>query len=158
MVKRTVCFSVCAVLLLSGTASAQGLDGMVVLKGVCSPKSHIAEGRIGEDLTRRQSRFFCDAAVITTPNGQAGRRLVNFAESRSHTRPPIGFAGTMVERDIMQVHRVYLQSGQALAVSDGYCKFFSTNKAIHGIACGAKIDNGGRRTVPIVAFDGRVQS
>jgi hypothetical protein len=31
--------------------------------GICDPSSHIAEGPIGSDLTKRQSRFYCNSAV-----------------------------------------------------------------------------------------------
>ena len=42
-----------------------GISDIQFVKGKCSPGSHIAEGDIGEDLTERQSRFYCDSAVIS---------------------------------------------------------------------------------------------
>jgi len=41
-------------------------DDAAIVKDECEPESHIAEGAIGEDLTKRQSRFFCDSAIITS--------------------------------------------------------------------------------------------
>ena len=35
-----------------------------VVSGQCLSSSHTAEGPIGSDLTQRQSRFFCDSAVV----------------------------------------------------------------------------------------------
>ena len=139
--------------LASCSAFAVGFDDLEVVKGRCSPKSHIAEGRVGTDLTKNQSRFFCDAVAIMPINGDPRHVLLTFSESKSHTRPQIGYAGLMVDDEMMQVQRVYLQSGVAIPADDGACKIFRKGGRISGIACGAKSDQGGRRTVPIVAFE-----
>jgi hypothetical protein len=141
---------------VTGGRALAGPDGdgsMIVLKGVCNEKSHIAEGSRTEDLTKRQSRFFCDSAVIIHPNGDPKRVLITFTESQSNTGPQIGFAGSVSEPDMAQISRVYLRSGVATAADDGACKFFRKDGKITSLFCGAKLDIGERRTVPIVAFE-----
>ena len=146
--------SVIALLLASmpAAAEAQGFRDLTVLDGRCTPKSHVAEGRIGTDLTKAQSRFFCDSVAIIPINGDPRHVLLTFSEKRSHTRPQIGFSGYMPEPDMIQVQRVYLQSGVATLVDDGACKLFRKQGRIDSLVCGAKIDQGDRRTVPVVAF------
>lgn len=139
--------------LASTGAFAVGFNDLEVVKGRCSPSSHIAEGRVGTDLTKNQSRFFCDAVAIMPINGNPRHVLLTFSESRSHTRPQIGYAGLMVDDQMIQVQRIYLQSGVAIPADDGACKIFRKGGRISGIACGAKSDQGGRRTVPVVAFE-----
>lgn len=124
-----------------------------VLKGRCDSSSHIAEGPIGEDLTKRQSRFFCDAAVIASFSDDPRHRLIQFADSQSNHKAPLGFGGLMQDAAIMNVRSVYLEISNASVAADGGCKFFFKDNKISGIACGAKIDEGNRRTVPVVAFD-----
>lgn len=136
-------------------AHAQGFPEMTILKGSCSEKSHIAEGKLGTDLTRNQARFFCDSVVIMPINGNPRHVLLTFAESQSHTRPQLGFAGVMEDRQMVDVQRVYLTSGKATPVDEGACKFFYKGSRITGVFCGGKIDQGDRRTVPIVAFERR---
>lgn len=119
----------------------------------CAPESHIAEGAIGKDLTKRQSRFFCDAAVITFFSDNSKHVMIQFAESKSTHPRQIGYAGMMEGAEIMNVSSVYLESGQPSPVSEGYCKFFFKEKNISGISCGAKVDEAGRRTVPVVGFN-----
>lgn len=142
-----------ALSLVSTAGHAIGFNDLEVVKGRCTPKSHIAEGRVGFDLTKNQSRFFCDAVAIMPINGNPRHVLLTFSESKSHTRPQIGFAGLMVDDQMIQVQRVYLQSGVATPADDGACKIFRKGGSISGIFCGAKSDQGGRRTVPIVAFE-----
>lgn len=138
---------------LGTLAHAKSLRGPIFLEGACIENSHIAEGMQGEDLTKRQSRFFCNSVVITNPNNDPSRVLFSFAEKQSETGRPIGFAGRFDGQDIVQVERVYLGSGPAQTVDDGACKIFRKTGQISGISCGAKIDSGDRRTVPIVGFD-----
>ena len=42
------------------SAVAEQLRDMRVLNGRCAEKAHTAEGPVGSDLTKRQSRFFCE--------------------------------------------------------------------------------------------------
>ena len=89
------------VLLAALWASARSnavADDTTIVKGQCAPESHIAEGAIGDDLTKRQSRFFCDAG---------GYHL-------------IGYPGMMEDTEIMNVSSVYLESGQSTPVSEGF--------------------------------------
>lgn len=148
-------FALALGLSLASTAAAyaMGFSDLEVVKGSCSPKSHIAEGRVGADLTKNQSRFFCDAVAIMPINGNPRHVLLTFTESKSHTRPQIGYAGLMVDDEMIQVQRFYLQTGVAIPADDGACKIFRKGGRISGITCGAKSDQGGRRTVPIVSFE-----
>ena len=141
-----------AALFFSVPCSADIKD-VQVLKGKCGKGSHISEGRIGEDLTKRQSRFFCDSAVIGFFDNNNQHVMVQFAESQSHNNIQLGFAGIMSEDgQMLSVSNVYLGNKQ-VQVSEGYCKFFFKNKHMSGIACGAPVDEGDRRTVPVVEFN-----
>jgi hypothetical protein len=142
-----------ALSLVSTAGHAIGFTDLEVVKGHCAPSSHIAEGRVGTDLTKNQSRFFCDAVAIMPINGNPRHVLLTFTESKSHTRPQIGYAGLMLDDQMLQVQRIYLQNGVATPADEGYCKIFRKGGRISGIACGAKSDQGGRRTVPIVSFE-----
>ena len=128
------------------------LTDMQIVKGQCGKESHIAEGNIGEDLTKRQSRFYCDSAVISFFDHKNEHVMVQFAESKSHNNTQLGFAGFMNEDgQIMDVNTVYLGDKQ-VQVSAGNCKFFFKNKHMDSIGCAAPIDEGSRRTVPVVGF------
>jgi len=125
-----------------------------IVKGECSAKSHIAEGNIGDDLTKRQARFYCDSAVISFLNNDNKRILIQFVESRSNHIPPLAFAGLMVGGgQTWSVQRVYLEPLKPIPATDGACKFFFDSKNLTQIFCAAKIDEGGRRTVAMVVFD-----
>ena len=126
---------------------------MRVVKGKCGKGSHIAEGQIGEDLTKRQSRFFCDSAVINFFDNKNRHIMVQFLESQSHSNMLLGFSGIMQDDgQILNVNRVYL-GNKKVEVSEGHCKFFFKKKHMSGIACGAPVDEGDRRTVPVVEFN-----
>jgi hypothetical protein len=128
----------------------------IVVNGQCTAESHIAEGAIGDDLTKRQSRFFCDSAVITVfgENKFPKNVMVQFVETKSTHDPQIGYAGQMDDENILNVFNVYLEAGRPPSkASDGACKFFYNGDALSSMACGAKIDEAGRRTVPIVVFN-----
>jgi hypothetical protein len=123
------------------------------LTGTCEPSSHTAEGPLGSDLTKRQSRFFCDSAVIAFFDDYKGHVMIQFVQKQAHHTPILGFAGK-VEDDgiIMKIDHVYLKEGQATTVSDGLCKFFLKNRQMSGIFCGMMVDETGRRTTAVVAF------
>lgn len=137
---------------LGVAAHAATSKSPVFLEGACDEQSHIAEGLQTEDLTKRQSRFFCDSAIMINPNNDPSRLLVTFTEKQSETRQSIGFAGRFGDKDMIQVERVYLGGGDPIQVDDGACKIFRTNGRITSMFCGAKIDKGNRRTVPLVSF------
>lgn len=150
---RRLLVSACMLTFAAVGANAQGFPEPTILKGSCSDKSHIAEGRIGADLTKNQARFFCDSVVIIPIDGNPRHVLLTFAELQSHTRPQIAFAGMMTDRQMVDVQRVYLSTGKATPMDDGACKFFYKGPRISGVFCGGKIDQGERRTVPLVAFE-----
>jgi hypothetical protein len=125
-----------------------------IVSGTCEATSHTAEGQLGEDLTKRRSRFFCDTAVITFFDKPDGHVMVQFLQKSSLHEPTIGFAG--IKKDggqIAELDKIYLEPGNATKVSEGACKFFVSQGRLTGIMCAAKIDEGNRRTVAIVAFD-----
>lgn len=135
-------------------AEADGPTDIQVVKGKCNAQSHIAEGPIGADLTKRQSRYFCDVAIISFFDRTSSHLMVQFSEKQSHHGAILGFAGTMdADGQVLEVDRVYLEPGKATPATDGACKFFFERKEMTSIVCGAKIDEGNRRTVPVVAFD-----
>jgi len=139
-------------MVLGVAAHAETSKSPVFLEGVCDEQSHIAEGWQTEDLTKRQSRFFCDSAIMINPNNDPSRLLVTFTEKQSETSQSIGFAGHFGDKDMIQVERIYLGGGDPIPADDGACKIFRTNGRITGLFCGAKIDKGKRRTVPLVSF------
>ena len=126
-----------------------------VIDGICSQDSHTAEGQIDSDLTKRQSRFFCNAAIIINYNDYKGHLLVQFAAKEASHSQLLAFAGRLDNENIMKVEHLYLGGAKPITVSDGYCKFFLKDQGISGIACGVKVDETGRRTVAIVGFDAR---
>ena len=131
---------------------ASEITNLQAVKGKCEKASHIAEGAIGEDLTKRHSRFFCDSAVISSFDEDSRHIMVLFSESKSVNNMHIGFAGFMEEDgQIMNVSRVYLGK-KKIEVTEGHCKFFFKNRHMHSVSCGAPVDENGRRTVPIVSF------
>jgi hypothetical protein len=137
---------------VSGRA-AQPSD-IEIVRGTCDPSSHTAEGQIGADLTKRQSRFFCNSAVITFFDDYKGHVMIQFAQKESHHGLILAFAG-QVQNDgiMMSVDHVYLAAGVPTTVSDGGCKFFFKNRHMSGIFCGAVVDETGRRTAAVVAFN-----
>ena len=151
-----VALAAASVLITHFEASAQMPEpnDIDVVIGNCQPTSHVAEGPIGTDLTKRQSRFFCNSASITFFPNYKGHVMVQFAQKESNHGPMLGFSGKMdADGIIMDVERVYLTQGTPMPVSDGVCKFFFKNKHISGIFCGAKVDESGRRTSAVLAFD-----
>jgi hypothetical protein len=142
-----------ALLELSLMARPVRADDTQIVTGTCEKSSHTAEGPLGSDLTQRQSRFFCDTAIITFFDDYKGHVLVQFSEKRSHHGPILGFSGRVEDDGIMMpVDHVYLTEGPPTTVSDGWCKFFFKNRHISGIFCGMRVDETGRRTAAIVGF------
>jgi hypothetical protein len=77
--KRAVFFGVALAALRASAPSNAVADDLTVVKGQCTPESHIAEGAIGEDLTKRQSRFFCDSAVVSVFSDNPKHVMIQFA-------------------------------------------------------------------------------
>jgi hypothetical protein len=146
-----------AVMGFAGPAMAQ----ITMLSGECEEISHTAEGPLGTDLTKRQSRFYCDSAVLT---GSGNHILVQFTDKGSNrpaTGSILGFAGGPLRNDtagagvMMDVPRVYLAAnGKATSTDAGWCKLFlNSNSDLTELYCGVKIDYpNGRRLVASIAF------
>lgn len=124
-----------------------------VIKGRCASPSHVASGRVTEDLTKKQSRFFCDSAIIMRFDEAGKHRLIQFLDSNANHSRILGFGGLMQDRAILAVKTVYLETARSVAASEGACKLFYNENRIAEIFCGAKVDEGDRRTVPIVTFE-----
>jgi hypothetical protein len=141
------------------SAAQSGVSNIQVVNGTCSSSSNTAEGPLGSDLTKRQSRFYCDTAAITFFDDYPGHVLIDFSQKESKHSPIIGFAGRFEARQLedggrmMQIYNVYLGTGEATTVSDGWCKLFFKSQQLSGIGCSMKVDETGRRTVAIVTFD-----
>jgi hypothetical protein len=136
--------------------AAASMSKPYIVNGTCDSSSHTAEGSVGDDLTNRRSRFYCDAAVIAFFDDYDGHALIQFAQKESHHSPILGFSGK-IENDgvMMPVDHVYLAVGQPTTVSDGWCKLFYKNHRVSDIICGMKVDETGRRTTAIVSFNAR---
>ena len=143
-----------AALLLGGLivpADAQDLSSTQIYNGQCTTLSHIAEGGVNEDLTKRRSRYFCDTAVISILDDNLNRVMVQFSEKRSHHGQPIAFAGIRVGRDL-KVERVYLTPGTPIFVTEGTCSFFFDKDRLSDAVCGAEIIEEDRKTVVVAIF------
>ncbi len=139
---------------------AQAVGNIYTAKGICKPSSSTAEGPLGSDLTDRQSRFYCDTAVISFFGNDKGHLLIDFSEKESKHPQVLGFAGQVLGGSMtseygvtLQVKNVYLRTGEPTTVSDGTCTLFFKDLQLSGIGCAMKVDETGRRTVAIVAFD-----
>ncbi len=86
------------------------VDKPRIIKGECGPESHIADGRIGEDPSKKESRFFCNSAVIITFSDDPKHRLIEFVQSKSEHAPQIGYGGLMEDAEMMTVRNIYLVS------------------------------------------------
>ena len=137
----------------AGTAvERSSIELRQILKDQCDPTSHVAEGPVGEDLTKRRSQFFCDRAAIASFDDDPKHRTISFSESQSNLTSSLSFAGLMDGDDLMTVRNVYLEVGRRSIASEGACRLFLKKGLISSIVCGSKIDEGNRRTVPIVTF------
>jgi hypothetical protein len=141
-----------ALLVVPLAAPPSWAQSATILSGQCGQESHIAEGQIGEDLTQRQSRFFCNAAVMNTIPNRPGQALVQFTQREAHRVNILGFAGTLVPGDMMSVQRIYFTPSQPTTIQEGVCKFFYQGHRLTSIFCGGKVDEGQRRTVALVVF------
>ena len=126
---------------------------MTGVRGACGPKSHLARGPVGTDLTHSQTPFFCDAVVLNFFDAQNRHVMVNFAK-KDATREILAFSGIM-ESDgaLMNVQKVYFEPGKPTYVDVGACKLFFAKRHMMGIFCGGKIDADGQRTVANITFD-----
>jgi hypothetical protein len=139
--------------LLLGISQATALDvpGTEIHDGQCTADSHIAEGGVNEDLTKRQSRYFCDSAVISSLNRGDTRFMIQFSEKRAHHNTVLGFAGH-TDKGILELERVYLEPNVPTYVTDGHCRLFFRKDTLTDILCGAEIIQEDRKTVVVVRF------
>jgi hypothetical protein len=148
---RTFLFAL-ALTAMIATARAQ-ISGLSGVDGTCDATSHLAEGAIGEDLTKRQSRFFCDIALINQFDDNPNHIMIQFTDRKSHYGRILGFAG-LLDGNVLVVDHFYLDDpGHPITPDVSMCKFFSKGKKMTGIWCAAKIDDErGRRTSAMVDF------
>jgi hypothetical protein len=131
-----------------------GVSNIQTVKGVCASTSWTAEGPPDSDLTNRESRFYCDSAVITFFDDYKGHVMVQFGRKKSLHPQIISFAGRVEDAGIMmQVDSVYLVSGEKVIPSRGECKFFFKNRHLSGIVCYMSVDGIDRRTAAVMTFD-----
>lgn len=131
----------------------------IPVTGQCTKESHTAEGIIGDDLTKHQTRFYCDTVIVTFLDHYNKHIRVQFFDSKSRRRE-LGFAGVMEDDgQIMDVVLIYLQPLNSTPATEGACQFVfekpSMLETLHlkSLFCGAKIDKAGRRSVQIIAFE-----
>lgn len=140
-------------LLISSSAYAEQPQ---FLDGVCSDDSHTAAGKIGDDLTKLQTPFKCNGAVISFLSADRSHVMVSFSEKKSNDQNPISFAG-MLEPDgqNMSVRSLYTQPDKPTPIKqgDGACKFFFKSGDMDSIFCGAKVDADGHRSTAIITFN-----
>ncbi|HEY1709593.1 MAG TPA: hypothetical protein VGG10_15100 [Rhizomicrobium sp.] len=139
---------------LLSSAPARAFPTIDVVSGECTPDSHTAEGPVDSDLTKRHSRFFCDAAVVSYFDASMRHVMVQFSQKESHHSPILGFAGLMDDDgQTLNVDHIYLdRDAPPVKASDGACKFFFARKHLKDLFCAAKVDESGRRTVAIVTL------
>jgi hypothetical protein len=142
---------------LVGTAcSAQETPNINHISGNCGPQSHTAEGQIGEDLTARQVRYYCNDVGVAYTDEQNDYLMVVFRQQGTGA-PSLGFEGHIEKQDpkIMDVEMVFLKTNKPVNATSGMCKLFfeDTGNKLTGIYCGARIDAGHHRTVASVVFN-----
>lgn len=122
--------------------------------GACSEESHIAEGPLGSDLTKRQSRFYCDALARAGFDDDPKHIMLQFLTAKGQHSRQLASAGRMIDKTTMNVDGVYFETGKRTPVEEGVCRFFPAQPG-EQVVCGAKIDKDGVRTVAIIGFKGR---
>ncbi|WP_241331156.1 hypothetical protein [Burkholderia cenocepacia] len=138
---------------LPAVCGAQDADTKLVA-GSCESGSHVAEGPVGADLTSRHARYFCDSLAVSQLGD--GKLLMQFAEKGAAHGRILGFAGRMDSPATMKVERVYFEPANPVMPNDGVCKFFFNGRQkVTSVMCAAQVDEGNRRTVPVVVFKAR---
>ncbi|MDN7814875.1 hypothetical protein [Burkholderia vietnamiensis] len=81
---------------------------------------------------------------------------MQFTEKEAAHGRILAFSGQMDSPAVISVDRVYLEHGNPAVADDGLCKFFfDRQQRITSVMCAAKVDEGDRRTVPVVVFKAR---
>lgn len=144
--------------LLAGVAGASvvqaDMKNIQFFTGACSEESHLAEGPLGSDLTKRQSRFHCDAMVRAGFDDDPRHIMLQFLAAKGRHSRQLAFAGRMLDKTTMNVDGVYFETGKRTPVAEGACRFFPDEPG-EQVVCGARIDKDGVRTVAIVGFKGQ---
>lgn len=155
MITRTVILSAILQSTIGHFLPAQsGINDIQVLKGSCDATSHTAEGPLNSDLTKRESKFYCDSAIISFFSDSESHIMIQFSQKESRHSPILGFSGRVDAAGItMQVDNVYLTPGEPTTVSEGVCQLYFKNRHMVNIMCGMKVDETGRRTVAVVLFN-----
>jgi hypothetical protein len=140
---------------LLANAQAEGQSQLMTgIRGSCYVTSHIAVGPVGTDVSRQQTPFACDTAVIVVFDQQNRHVEFNFAK-KAATKKIIAFAGTMIpySNNMFLIQTVYFEPGKATKIDEGVCRVFFAGRHISAIDCGTKIDADGQRTVASIIFD-----
>lgn len=95
-----VCFL--SVMFVCFSAVYAKADHTRFVNGICKD-AHTAEGPIGSDLTKRQSKFYCDSAVITFFDDYKGHMMVQFTQKQANHSPILGFAGRVEDDGVMML-------------------------------------------------------
>jgi hypothetical protein len=142
-----------AIVALPMAARAADTD---IVTGQCIKGSHIAAGGVDEDLSKRETPFSCDRAVITFLDQESKHVMVQFAMHSADHAMQLGFAGELEDNgQILDVDHVYIGTGSTdpLVPVGGQCNFFFKDTHMTRMICGARIEQGGKATVPVVAFE-----
>ena len=113
--------------------------------GQCMPTSHIAQGKKTEDLSKLESRYFCDQAIVGSEDGSDDHVRITFKKDGQNISPVIAVIGVKKDGDMIHLRDI-LMGSQRAEVSDGACRFFYTKKRqMTDIVCSATFDQGEQR-------------
>lgn len=111
-------FALCAFFVFHEKVFAEE-NNTQIIDGSCVVQSYVAEGQVGEDVTKRK-RFHCDSAIITL---SGDRMMVTFVDKKSSRNDLIAFAGKVSLRDDggrdLYPDKIYLKPGIPISLS-GY--------------------------------------
>jgi len=150
-----------SLLLLAAPLHAQPTPGpddiaassLRVSPGACAAGSHTAEGPERSDLTKRQSRFYCDSMVSSMVDNQPGHFLVQFLSKGMQHAPILAFGGFFGRDGLLHVSSIYFEQGIRTPADDGFCQFFRGKSGkLTAAACGGVVVKDGVKSVAIVDF------
>lgn len=132
--------------------------GIVLYHGSCNAKSHVAEGRLGGDLSKAHAPIACETVAAGTRDD--GFVLISFLDGRAHSTP-LGFSGERIASmpgsalsrlAVTSVFLPGLTSADHAEVTkgvEGWCFWKTADGLSHltGVSCVARVDRQGRRTV-----------
>jgi hypothetical protein len=121
-------------------------------KGECSVRSHVAQGRKTDDLTKLDSRYFCDEAIVGSEDGSNDHIRITFKKDDQSISPVIAVIGVKKDGDMIHLRDILMGSLRA-EVNDGACRFFySKKRQMTDIVCSATFDQEDQRTVSVIEF------